>query len=298
MGAEFIAATSGSDGTWTTEHYSKRVVAGDVTSVRAHLISALDRLDYFVQSQQPLIAKRKTQLSSYAGKMCAGNVLPYVKSLQVSISPATENSTVVTFNYLIMNSAVTKGDRQTIEREIDALVALATSLQTTMMCPACGTSNAHSTRFCRTCGIPNVAEAPAEVEVLRLTAGARASHQNIIGGIVFIICWIAFFLPLWLFGNKSPVAAAVLLAMGIMFGCLWTLAGIRRLHRTLNPAKDRQDKLHPVIDPALMKDAPANPAALPGPMSVTEGTTELLNSAHREMVAIPLKSKNTNEIPS
>lgn len=296
MGAEFIAATSGSDGTWATEHHARRLIAGNLVSGRVHLISALDRLGYFVQNEQPLIAKRKKQLSSYAGKMCAGNVLAYIKSLQISLLPSSENSTVVTFSYVIMNSAVTKGDRQTIEREIDALVALAASLQTTTICLACGTTNTSSTRFCRACGISNVAGEPAEVEVLRLTAGARAAHQNIIGSLVFIVAVIAFFLPLWFFVHQGIMTTAVLLAVGVLSGCLWLLFGIRRLHRTLNSAKSEPDKLSPVIDSALITGSPAKFLPRLDQSSITEGTTELLSSTQKEKAAIPLSSKNTNEI--
>lgn len=95
-----MTATIGGEVILLTEHYSKRVMSGDVESVRVNLKSALEKLDYFVENEQPsLIAKRKTQLSSYAGILLAGNVLPFVKRLQISLQPASENSTVAEFAY-------------------------------------------------------------------------------------------------------------------------------------------------------------------------------------------------------
>ncbi len=77
--AVLIAPTSG-EGTGITKHHSRRVIPGDVADVRANLKFALEKLDYFVEQEQPsLIASRKTQLSNYRRKLIAGNILPYVK---------------------------------------------------------------------------------------------------------------------------------------------------------------------------------------------------------------------------
>lgn len=109
MEAALVVATSGEE-TLLTGHYSKRVLSGGIETVRANLKFALEELDYFLESEQPsLIARRKTQLSSYAGKLLAGNVLPFVKQLQITLASATENSTVANFSYAVMNSSVTKG---------------------------------------------------------------------------------------------------------------------------------------------------------------------------------------------
>lgn len=122
---------------------------------------------------------------------------------------------------------MTKDDRKTIETEINALVALATSRRLQTTCPACGTSNTSDARFCRVCGITNTAGEPPELEVCRLTLNARAAHQTIVGGIIFLVCWICFFLLLWLFSHQSGGTAAMILGGGrvvrIFMGFQWNL---------------------------------------------------------------------------
>lgn len=294
--AALIASTS-VEGTGTTKHHSRRVIAGDVTEVRANLKFALEKLDYFVEQEQPsLIASRKTQLSNYRRKLIAGNILPYVKRLQIPLTPSTDNSTAATFDYAILSSAVTKGDRKTIESEINALVALATSRRLQTICPACGTSNTNDSRFCRVYGIANTTAEPAELEVLRLTANARAAHQAIVGGVIFILCWICFVLPLWLLSHQSATAAAIILGGGALFGCLWISKGIFRLHRTLNVPGDARGILPASTNGSVGGGQNASLPHLSARASVTEGTTELLSPLHKKEVTISPGTKETNEI--
>lgn len=284
--ATMVAVTSG-EAALLTEHYSKRVIPGDVESVRVNLKFALEKLDYFVENEQPsLVAKRKTQLSNYAGKLLAGDVLPFVKRLQISLKPSSENSTVAEFAYGVLNSGVTKGDRRTIEHEIDALVALASSRKLQTVCPACGTINPNDSRFCRVCGVPNAARELAEIEVLRLSANARAAYQNIVGGAILIVCWIAFVLLLWSLSRQSATSAALISGAGMLFGMLWSLYGIVQLHRTLNPSPDSLETLAAAYTSPKISTAQTD--FLPPPsaqVSVTEGTTELLNPL-REKITI------------
>lgn len=208
-----LITTMSSEGVHLTEHFSRRVIAGEVNDVRDNLKFALERLDYFVEAEQPsLLAKRKTQLSDYGKMLLAGNVLPHVKRLQISLNASAENSTTADFLYGILNSSVTKGDRKTIEAEVDARVALATSRKLQTVCFACGTGNTGDSRFCRVCGVPGIAAEPAEIEVLRLVAKSRAAHQTIVGGAIFVLCWIAVFLPLLLLSHQGALIAAVMLS--------------------------------------------------------------------------------------
>ncbi len=282
-----LAAVTSSEGSWLTEHYSKRVIAGDTENVRANLKFALEKFDYFVETEKPsLVVRRKTQLSGYGGKLLAGNVLPFVKRLQISLTTSTENSTVANFGYAVMNSAVTKGHRRTIEREIDALVALAYSCKLQTLCPACGTINTNDSRFCRVCGVPNAAGEPAEIEVFRLTANARAAYQTMLGGIIFTVCWLTLVVPLWLLSQQTLMAAAIILGSGAAFGSLWTMRGMLRLHRTLNPpAAEKELPAANTKTPSILLENNQT-AALPpqeiSQTSITEGTTELLPGFQKE----------------
>lgn len=282
-----MVATIGGELILLTEHYSRRVISGDVESVRADLKFALEKLDYFVENEQPsLIAKRKTQLSNYAEMLLAGDVLPFVKRLQISLKPSSENSTVAEFAYGVLNSGVTKGDRRTIEHEIDALVALASSRKLQTVCPACGTINTNHSRFCRACGVPNAAREPAEIEVLRLSANARAAYQNIVGGAILIVCWIAFVLLLWSLSRQSATSAALISGAGMLLGMLWSLYGIVQLHRTLNPSSDARGTLPNADTSPNISVAQTDFLPPPAQISVIEGTTELLNPLPEKKITI------------
>ncbi len=291
-GAEFVVTTAGEGGgLGRTEHYFKRVLVGDVESTRRRLAYALERLGYRVQSEQPLVAKRDHQTPAWAGKLVAGDVLPHVKRLSIDLKPLTPMTTLATFDYSVMNSAVTKGDRQTLEREAEAMIALGVEQTAESVCPACGTNNTHEARFCRVCGAPNDAGEPAELEVLRLTVGARAAHQNIVGGAVLMLAWAALCIPLYLLSNKTLLQGAVIIGLGELFGFLWILYGMFRLHLTLNP---RKNETHLSAAAAPHTLPPANTTTFPlsaVPASATEGTTELLTLRSQRPAPAPLQRK-------
>lgn len=274
--------------TQTTEHDYRSVIAGDIESVRERLVYALERLGYRVISEQPLVAKRaRGQASS-----CSFDVLKCVKSLTIGLKALNPTSTLVTFDYEILNSFVTKGDRQTVEREAEAIAALAATRPASGSCPSCGTTYASDSRFCRGCGAPNVAVEPAEVEILRLTAGARVGHQSITGGIISMLVMLAIALPLIFLSSKGPKGGTILLIVGETLALLWLFYGMWRLHRTLNPKQETKQISHAGGLPHALPAAQT--AALPPHASVTEGTTELLNIPERERVAVPLKPHKTD----
>jgi hypothetical protein len=267
--------------TQTTEHDFKRVVAGDVESVRERLVYALERLGYRVISEQPLVAKRARGRAS----SCSFDVLKCVKNLTIGLKALNPTSTLVTFDYEILNSMVTKGDWQTVEREAEAIAALATARPASGSCPSCGIIYASDSRFCRNCGAPNVAGEPAEVEILRLTAGARVGHQSITGGIIAMFVVLAAALAMIFLSSKGPKGGIILLIVGEALALLWLFYGMWHLHQTLNP---KQETRHPRLAHVPHALPAAQTAALPPPASVTEGTTELLVTPQREKEAVPV----------
>jgi len=192
-----------------TEHNFSRVLAGDIESVRECLIYALERLDYRVLSEQPLVARRSGQVAS-----CSFSVLKCVKSLTIILKPLNPTSTLVAFDYEILNAFVTKGDLQTVEREAEAILALATARPPATVCVSCGTNNSSDSRFCRVCGTPNAVGEPKELEVLRLTSGARIGHQNIVGAVISLLLVAALALPLLFLSSKGPKAGLTILIVG------------------------------------------------------------------------------------
>jgi hypothetical protein len=281
--SEFLEAMNGSGSHFQgADHNFKRVLAGDVESVRERLVYALEQLDYRVISEQPLIARRNGRVSS-----CSFDVLECVKSLTISLKELNPTSTLVTFDYEILSSCVTKGDRQTVEREAEAVIALATSRPAAAVCASCGTSNSSDSRFCRVCGTPNAAGEPAELEILRLTAGTRFAYQNLTGALISVLAVAAIALPMIFLRSKGPRGGIILLIIGELLALVWLIYGMSHLHHTLNPKGNEKQMGQTIIPQAI----PAKERALlpqSARMSVTEGTTELLAVPERERQPLPV----------
>lgn len=163
----------------------------------------------------------------------------------------------------------------------------------------CALNNAGDSRFCRGCGAPNAGSLAAELEVMRLTAGARAGQQTIVAGAIILLSILSIALPLIFLGRaKRETIGWVLLILGQVTGWAILLYGILRLHRTLNP-KITTEPL-PLLN--VTRTLPSfEPAALPpqsARASVTEGTTELLEFQPRKQRAIPVEraSADTGEM--
>jgi zinc-ribbon domain len=170
------------------------------------------------------------------------------------------------------------GDAQTLEREADAIVALAAAPPAASVCGNCGTENPGDARFCRLCGAPGAAAEPAELEVMRLTAGSRAALQEIACGLGIALAVLAFTLPMIIFATKPKVVNIgwMLLVVGQAFGWWMTLSGVLRLHRTLNRGGQPERQLPAPAAPALHAEPTASLPPARARVSVTEGTTELL----------------------
>ncbi len=297
--SEYIAVMTSSAG--QVEYDSKRVLAGDVEVIRQRFTSALERLGYDVISEQPLVAKNNARQGGLASANCMQGVLRSPIKLTIGLRPFNETSTLATFDYSIKNSMVTKGDRQTLEREIEALMALATARPQATVCAVCGTSLTNDSRFCRACGAPNSSDEPAELEVLRLTADARAAYQNIVGSVISILTVLAVALPIIFLSRKGPKPGTIFLIISELFAFCWLLYGMWMLHRTLNaPAGKRQKSLSSGAAQGHVAAAVApETAALalpPAQASVTEGTTELLTPPERVAVPVNRQSRDTGPI--
>jgi hypothetical protein len=182
MGAEFTAAMS-DGGFYTFEHDVTRTVAGDVEGVRARLADALEQVGYRVLNENPIQSRRSAKGGATTG--CSNDILDYHSSLDVGLKAAGVNSTRVTFAYTIKGvytGYLSKGDRHTLTREAEAVIALATARVVAAHCSACGAETAGA-RFCRQCGAPIPLSHPAELDVLHLTADANASYKNIAAGV-------------------------------------------------------------------------------------------------------------------
>ena len=253
-----------------------RVLVGDADSLRGRLAEAAERLGYRVVSRHPVVARRKARGAGRSG--CSADILEYPTELVITLRPLSAAATHATFAYTVKNYAyAARGDERTLESEADAIAALARSTSAPAACSACGAEASDDSRFCRRCGAPLVSEEPAEVEVMRLTAGTRAAYKGIRMGLFGVLmCVLVALFMLFVAGGKSlDVAQVVLVAVG--FATLFTLlAGLWRLYRTLNGERD--ETFAPAAEPARVPPVPRTSALPPAPaqVSITEGTTELL----------------------
>jgi hypothetical protein len=289
VGADY----KGAMGDTSFDHDVTRVVAGDAERIRARLADALERMGYRVLNENPIQARHGA--SGLAGSGLSQDILDYRRSLDIGLKSAGANSTRVTFAYTVkgVNSGhFTKGDRNTLTREAEAILALAHSRDALSYCPACGADAAGGVRFCRQCGSPVAASDPLELDLLRLTAGANAGYKFIGGGFLFIVLGMLIPLVIYLFNHDTisaekmlKVTALCLLVSGIGLGFL--IAGIGRLRKIV----DRE----PQETPSAPRSVVAAPGAValppqsiqqPVQHSVTEATTGLL----------PQEVKRTNEL--
>jgi ribosomal protein L40E len=279
MGESLVVA-DGSSGIGNTEFYLKKVLTGDVEGVRARLIIALERLHYRVLSEQPLQAKRSAR--GWGSFYVSADVLDYPTKLTVALKALGPATTLVTLDYEVTHAAAlsTKGDRQTLRREAEAILALAADHVVPTVCLTCGANNAGDSRFCRLCGAHYAVSVPAELEVLRLTAVARAGHQLNVIGMACALAALLFSLLLIFSGKAVALKLGVLILMlGETTALVIMSFGASYVHNALNP-KEQEEQQRPsfpanaarTLPPLSQESLP--PRSIGG--SVTEGTTELL----------------------
>jgi len=294
--SEFIAMGSSGNEMTVSEHSARRVLTGEVEAVRARLVYALESLGYTVISDNPLQARRARQKD-----IIRADFTDHPRRLAVGLRQVGASATQVTFDFAVSHGGCsTKGDLLTVEREADAIAALASAPPASGLCLACGTENGGEARFCRLCGAPNTTGVPGEVEVLRLTAGSRAGLQEIVCGLSIAMLTAAVTTAMMLLGRtKAFNAGLILLVIGEVIGWWMALYGMLRIYRTLRakPEGLTLPAAHSGVDAAAAGRLPhAQTSALPpAHFSVTEGTTELLGSKPREAERVPLRRKEQGD---
>ncbi len=290
---------SGGYGSQTTEIYLKRELVGSVESVSAPLIAALERLGYDVIEEQPAILGRRGA-RGWGTWYGSADVLDYSMTLVIRLKPIGDHSTRATFDYKVCHPWLSKGDKEVVSREAEAITALATMRSADKLCAVCGTESMDDSRFCRRCGAPMTAE-QTELDVLRMAAETRAGHTSVVTStmlslasmliVILAVITIAVkgSLPLkaaWLWIGFIGVISLFNFFLG---WCAWG-----RLNSALRHKRGEQ-RLSPVSDAQTLSrtETKTLPPERVG-MSVTEGTTELLNPRQREQEAVPVKSGRSN----
>ena len=283
--------------TTISDHDVTLAIPGDVASVRSRLVEALQQVGYKVIGEQPIFAKRSRECAARFD--CSLNALDYPTNLTVALKQTNDVSVLATFNYEIKSYVhMTKGDRQTLAREAEAVAALATERLAISSCRSCGTQVTDESHFCRRCGAPLVFDVP-ELEVLRLTRGTRGSYHNIAGGLIALfVALLTVFLG-YAFTSQKVFGAILWLAIAFgTYSLFLLLTGMWQLHRTLNSKTAK----NVTAGTAARLNASVTTALPPAPArgSITEGTTELLVTNAAPRVAEPVRRKDldTGEIES
>ena len=265
------------------DHHFRRTIPGAIDDVRQRLSEALEEFDYIVLSDNPLQAKRPARRS-----LLTANILEYDVNLTVALKAISPAATLATFDYHV-SYLFSKAERLALEREGDAIIALATAPLNKTICPSCHSEHNGAVRFCRVCGAAVARNRlPAEMEVMRLMAGTSASQIEMNWGLFTLLLTLLITLPMIFFGNAK--GGWILFAIGNVLSAFFLLAGMRRLHETLNSKSSPQELVNN-SQPAIT--AQEKPALAPLPTSVTEGTTELMNQPEAVSVA---KAKDTGSM--
>jgi hypothetical protein len=279
------------------EHHFRKVIPGNIETVRQRLCDVLEDFNYDVTSENPLQAKRRQQKN-----ILVANILDYDTHLTIALRSISPASTLATFDYAVQY-IFSKGERLTLEREADAIIALVNAPLNKTVCISCETENLGAVRFCRVCGSPIARnKLPAELEVMRLTGEASGTEIEVGWGLMFILFTLMLTLPMILLGRpKVVVIGWVLFAIGELLGAFFVLCGMRRLHKTLNPVQlSQQGNQLGAARNILTHEAVALPqeqeqtALPPSPVSITEGTTELIDAPQ----PIPLSAKKARTTDS
>ncbi|QYO65362.1 hypothetical protein [Leptolyngbya sp. 7M] len=286
--ADFIVTNEASTGVIHSGHKTERVLKGTLPAVRTALIEALEKLGYHVLSEQPLVARRRASLDSLA------KLQRSVVTVTITLKTASERVTTVVVDYEVANTGMYEGDHATIEREVDALVALARqSIDGEGHCSTCETPHVSDSSFCRGCGSPKGRRQLAELELLRLDGETRFGHRANLGGLTVAILALVVGLPMIFFGTDKVVNAGwVLLLIGEAISLILLIVGTHSVHKALNPAPGSsphafETRYRGSISEynaarATMADEmtarPIHSASQTYPPSVVDGTTELLPS--------------------
>ena len=117
----------------TTELYFKKVLAGNINNVRLQLINSMESLGYDIIEEEPNIIGRRGA-KGWGTWYASADVLDYAAVLTVRLKPIGDNSTRVTFDYLIKHGMLNKGEKNIVVQEAKTLAAISKTHAVEKMC--------------------------------------------------------------------------------------------------------------------------------------------------------------------
>ena len=266
---------------YITEHYLKRVLAGNIESVRRRLIATLERLGYSVIEEEPVLLGRRGAKGwgTWGGST---DVLDYAMTLAIRMKPISGHATSVTFEYLVKHPWLSHREKEVLTREAEAITALASVRAADKVCAACGIESTGDSRFCRRCGTPMTSE-QAELDVLRMTAEAKAGHTSVVTSSIMLMSTNLIALVALIVAGFAPIGAKILWGSTIIaviigfLNLLVSLCAWKRINLALKSKGEEHRKPPASMDlerPTIETfDFPPQRAET----SITEGTTDLLS---------------------
>lgn len=293
--SKFDSSWGGSSGAETTEIYIKRIMPGNLESVRARLALAMERVGYDVIEEEPALRGRRGE-KGWGSWYGSADVMDYATTLVIRFKTMGPHSTRATFDYSIAHQWLQKGEKEVLVREAEAIVALASVRSADKLCMACGTETVDDSRFCRRCGAPLTSE-QATLDLLRMTAESRAAHSSVVTSFILtgasILMLVAFVVGSNIGGKKPWIWVVLAGLVGLVNLMINRFAWVRLQNALRLKSED-------TARPVLMRDLPsAELPALPPPaagFSVTEGTTELFSAPKREPVSVIRDKRDTDSI--
>ena len=287
----------------TTEIYIKKVLPGNIEIVRRQLIAAIESLGYDIIEEEPnIIARRGTR--GWAAWFSSADVLDYARTLTVRLKIVGENSTRVTFDYLISHPMLNKGEKNVLLQEAKTIAAISKKHAVEKMCSVCETESTDDSKFCRRCGAPLTSE-QAELEVLRMMAEVRAGKTSVVASSFLMLVSAILIFVVFLLNNSELIKPKlvpilfILGGLGILAAIISSFFGWNRMKRALEKPETQVRHIPRYVSPEPLETGEF--AELPPhrvPASVTEGTTNLLDEEwanRRENEKVPVsKPRNTN----
>ena len=286
----------------TTEIYIKKVLAGGIENVRLRLVHTIESLGYDIIEEEPhIIARRGAK--SWGTWYGSADVLDYAMTLTIRLKSVSENSTRANFDYLIKHPMLNKGEKNVLVQEAKTIAALSKKQAIEKMCSVCETESTDDSKFCRKCGAPLTSE-QAELEVLRMMAETRAAKTSVVASSVFILVSTFLLVLVSLLNNAGSLTMkgfVLFISIGGLIGLfaiISTLFGWNRLKRALEKPENQMRHIPRHIPGSFETDEFYELPPREVPMSITEGTTNLLdeewtNRRAKEKVPIS-KPRNTN----
>ncbi len=277
---ETVSSNTNSAGQ-TTEIYIKKILPGNIESVRRQLAGALGYLDYDIIEDEPQIVAR-CGARGWGTWYGSADVLDYARTLTIRLKAVSENSTRATFDYSINHPMLSKGERNVLVQEAKTIAEISKKQAIEKICAVCETESNDDTRFCRKCGAPLTSE-QTEIEVLRMLAEIRAAKTSVVSSAVFMIVSMILLIITLILNNTELLKPRVLVLLlllsgaGILIAVLSTFFGWNRLKRALGKPVN-QVQYVPRNAPESLETGEFYELPERKPItSVTEGTTNLLD---------------------